>query len=90
MAVVPQYSMFTISLTISLTILFLTGMSRFIDEHVKKLRLLLKFAMRVLSQLLSDLLAYYASRHHNKAVVHRCSTWRDGQREADGAKTLII
>ena len=25
------------------------------DEHVKKLRLLLKFAMRVLSQLLSDL-----------------------------------
>ena len=46
---------------ISLTILFLSGMSRFMDEHVKKLRLLLKFAMRVLSQLLSDLWAYYAS-----------------------------
>ena len=46
---------------ISLTILFLSGMSRFMDEHVKKIRLLLKFAMRVLSQLLSDLWAYYAS-----------------------------
>ena len=46
---------------ISLTILFLSGMSRFLDEHVKKLRLLLKFAMRVLSQLLSDLWAYFAS-----------------------------
>jgi hypothetical protein len=31
------------------------------DEHVKKLRLLLKFALRVLSQLLSDLWAYYSS-----------------------------
>ena len=46
---------------ISLPILFLSGMSRFMDEHVKKLRLLLQFAMRVLSQLLSDLWAYYAS-----------------------------
>ena len=46
---------------ISLTILFLSGMSRFMDEPVKKLRLLLKFAMRVLSQLLSDLWAYYSS-----------------------------
>ena len=46
---------------ISLPILFLSGMSRFMDEHVKKLRLLLKFAMRVLSQLLSDLWAYYSS-----------------------------
>jgi hypothetical protein len=46
---------------ISLTILFRSGMSRFMDEHVKKLRLLLKFALRVLSQLLSDLLAYYSS-----------------------------
>ena len=45
----------------SLTILFRSGMSRFMDEHVKKIRLLLKFAMRVLSQLLSDLWAYYAS-----------------------------
>jgi hypothetical protein len=32
---------------ISLTILFRSGMSRFMDEHVKKLRLLLKFAVRV-------------------------------------------
>jgi hypothetical protein len=46
---------------ISLTILFLSCMSRFMDEHVKKLRLLLKFALRVLSQLLSDLWAYYSS-----------------------------
>ena len=46
---------------ISLAILVLSGMSRFMDDPVKKLRLLLKFAMRVLSQLLSDLWAYYAS-----------------------------
>ena len=46
---------------ISSTLLFLSRMSRFMEEHVKKLRLLLKFAMRVLSQLLSDLWAYYAS-----------------------------
>ena len=45
----------------SLTILFRSGMSRFMDDLVKKIRLLLKFAMRVLSQLLSDLWAYYAS-----------------------------
>ena len=45
----------------SLTILFRSGMSRFMDDPVKKLRLLLKFAMRVLSQLLLDLWAYYAS-----------------------------
>ena len=31
------------------------------DDPVKKIRLLLKFAMRVLSQLLSDLWEYYAS-----------------------------
>ena len=40
---------------IPLTILFLSGVSRAMEEHVKKLRLLLKFAMRALSQLLSDL-----------------------------------
>jgi hypothetical protein len=33
------------------------------DEDVKKLRLLLKFAMRVLSQLLSDLWAHYSSSY---------------------------
>ena len=38
----------------SLTILFRPSMSRFMDDPVKKLHLLLKFAMRVLSQLLSD------------------------------------
>ena len=54
---------------ISLTILFLSGMSRFMDEHVKKLRLLLKFAMRVLSQLLSDLWAYYSSPYPLLLVV---------------------
>ena len=45
----------------SLTILFRSGMSRFMDDPVKKIRLLLKFAMRVLGQLLSDLWAYFAS-----------------------------
>jgi hypothetical protein len=40
--------MFMISLMILLMILFLSGMSSFMDEHVKKLRLFLKFAMRVL------------------------------------------
>ena len=35
---------------ISLTILFHSGMSRFTDEHVKKLRLLLKFSMRIIGQ----------------------------------------
>ena len=54
---------------ISLTILFLSGMSRFMDEPVKKLRLLLKFAMRVLSQLLSDLWAYYSSPYPLLLIV---------------------
>ena len=39
------------------------------DEHVKKLRLLLKFAMRVLSQLLSDLWAYYSSPYPLLLIV---------------------
>ena len=42
--VVPQQPMFMISLTI----LFHSGMSRFTDEHVKKLRLFLKLATRIL------------------------------------------
>ena len=54
---------------ISLTILFLSGMSRLMDEHVKKLRLLLKFALRVLSQLLSDLWAYYSSPYPLLLIV---------------------
>lgn len=54
---------------ISFTILFLSGTSRFMDEHVKKLRLLLKFAMRVLSQLLSDLWAYYSSPYPLLLIV---------------------
>lgn len=54
---------------ISFTILFLSGSSRCMDEHVKKLRLLLKFAMRVLSQLSSDLWAYYSSPYPLLLIV---------------------
>jgi hypothetical protein len=54
---------------ISLTTLSLSGLSRFIDEHVKKLRLLLKFAMRVLSQLLSGLWAHYSSPYPLLLIV---------------------
>ena len=39
---------------ISLMILFHSGMIRFMDDPVKKLRLLLKFAMRALGQFLSQ------------------------------------
>ena len=53
----------------SLTILFRPSMSRFMDDSVKKLRLLLKFAMRVLSQLLSDLWAYYSSPYPLLLIV---------------------
>ena len=39
------------------------------DEHVKRLRLLLKFAMRVLSELLSDLWAYDSSPYPLLVIV---------------------
>ncbi len=39
------------------------------DDPVKKLRLLLKFAMRVLSQLLSDLRAHYSTPYPLLLIV---------------------
>ena len=44
----------------SLTILFGSDISRFMFEQLKKLQLLLKFAWRVLGQLLSDLWSLFS------------------------------
>ena len=57
LACCAPYSM----LMISFTIIIFSGTSRFNDEYVKKLCLMLNFDKRVLCQLLSDLFVYYAS-----------------------------
>jgi hypothetical protein len=70
---------------ISLTVLFHSGLCRFMDDRVKKFRLLLKFAMRVLSQLLSD----YGRTTH---LLHFCGIYATGNncrrpRQAINGKT---